>query len=187
MRANAGRIVWIIILFVCLIIDIVQTRTLLSPHIESTEVSVKSELSDIESLESGTVVKVIDGDTFVVDINNKQTTIRLIGVDTPESVHSDESKNTQEGFVASDYTKTLLLNETVYLEYDVTKTDIYGRTLAYAYLSNGEMVQDILLEKGMARVMTVQPNSKYADRFLKIEKKAQKEEVGFWNGIFGGN
>lgn len=127
------------------------------------------------------VVRVVDGDTFVVDIDGTETKIRLIGIDTPESVHVDESRNTEEGLVASDFTKALLKDESVYLEYDVSTTDKYGRTLAYAYLSDGEtMINALLLSEGMAQVFTVQPNCKYADVFLELENNARNNGVGFW-------
>lgn len=128
-----------------------------------------------------TVVRVIDGDTFVVNVDGENVTVRLIGVDTPESVHSDESKNCEEGKIASSFTKELLLGKSIRLEYDVQKEDKYGRTLAYAYLSDGRMVQDVLLKKGYARVMTVQPNSSKADHFLTLQREARENEVGFWD------
>lgn len=135
---------------------------------------------------SVTVKKVVDGDTFwAVFLDGEEHKIRLIGIDTPESVHSDASKNSEEGVEASDYTKSLISEgDMVYLEYDVSVEDKYGRILAYVYLENGQMLQDILLSEGYARVMTVQPNVKYQDFFLELQSKAREEEKGFWKGYF---
>jgi micrococcal nuclease len=135
----------------------------------------------------GTVVRVKDGDTYVLDIDGADTTIRLIGVDTPESVApaTYSKENTQEGKDISALVKERLTEGTVlYVEYDVSKSDKYGRTLAYLYFEDGTMIQKWLLENGYAQVMTVQPNSKYADEFAKIQHTAAVNKTGLWNGYF---
>ena len=115
------------------------------------------------------VVRVVDGDTIIVNIDGEETKVRFIGVDTPESVHPDETKNSKSGKEAYEWTAELLLGQQVYLEYDIDKTDDYGRTLAYVYLSDGKtMVQEELIKSGMAELMTIQPNSKYANRFYEV-------------------
>lgn len=123
------------------------------------------------------VVRVVDGDTIVVDLDGTNTTVRLIGVDTPESVHPDKSRNTEEGKQASEWTANLLNGKQVYLEYDTERTDNYGRTLAYVWMEDGSMVQDLLLENGIAVTMKIQPNCKYAVHFAELERNAQ-EKVG---------
>lgn len=132
------------------------------------------------------VIRVVDGDTAIVSIDGEDVRVRFIGVDTPESVNPDESKNTPEGKEASDFTKELLTGKTVYLEYDAQITDDYGRTLAYVYLDDGAtMVQTLLLEEGLAMTMTIQPNSKYASSFYDIMVNARENKVGFWaTGFF---
>lgn len=128
------------------------------------------------------VVRVVDGDTIVVRIDGTDTKIRLIGVDTPESVNPDPSKNSENGKIASEWTTQLLTGTQVYLEYDIESTDKYGRTLAYVYLSDKvTMVEEELLRNGMAEVMTIEPNSKYALLFEKLEAEARENKVGFWN------
>ncbi len=113
------------------------------------------------------VTRVIDGDTFVIDYNGTEKTIRLIGVDTPESVHPDSSKNTEAGIAAAEFTKARLTGARVEIELDVQETDRYGRTLAYVYV-NGEMFNETLLKAGYASIATYPPNVKYVDRFTKI-------------------
>lgn len=126
------------------------------------------------------VVSVTDGDTFQINYNGTKTKVRLIGVDTPESVHPDSKKNNEYGKQASNYTKSLLEGKTVKLEFDVLPTDKYGRLLAYVYLENGEMLNEKLLKEGYAQVATYPPNVKYVENFKSIQKEARENKVGFW-------
>ena len=155
---------------------------------ETEEVSTPEAAPEVELFGPYEVVRVIDGDTAIINIDGTETKVRFIGVDTPESVNPDESKNTPEGKIASDYTKSLLSGKSVYLEYDVETTDDYGRTLAYIYMSDKEtMVQKELLKAGLATTMTIQPNSKYANQFYAIQVEARENQKGFWEtGFFGG-
>lgn len=125
------------------------------------------------------VSKVSDGDTIKIKYNDKMETLRLIGVDTPESVHLDKKKNIPEGKIASDYTKDRLEGKEIKLEFDVQARDKYGRLLAYVYI-DGKMYNEELLEKGYARLATYPPNVKYVDNFTKIQSKAIKSKKGFW-------
>ena len=111
------------------------------------------------------VIRVIDGDTIVVNIDHTHTTIRLIGIDTPESVNPDESLNCEAGEAASEFTRTLLNEQTVYLEYDQERYDPYDRTLAYVYLEDGRMVNEILIQEGYADAMIIKPNIRHRDLF----------------------
>lgn len=136
-----------------------------------------------EELPSGSyrVVRVVDGDTIVIQYQGTEEKVRLIGVDTPESVHSDASKNTPYGKVASDYTKAQLTGKIIQLEFDVQERDKYGRLLAYIYV-DGKMYNKTLLEEGHAKVATFPPNVKYVEEFQQIERTAQKNQVGMWQG-----
>lgn len=126
--------------------------------------------SEIPGNYTATVLRVVDGDTFVVNYNGVEETVRLIGVDTPESVHPDSSKNTDAGFAASEFTTVYLTGKEVELEFDVQQRDQYGRLLAYAYL-DGEMFNEKLLKTGYANIATYPPNVKYVDRFIEIVNK----------------
>lgn len=127
-----------------------------------------------------TVIRVIDGDTIEI---SGGITVRLIGVDTPESVHPDETKNSDYGKAAAQWTTDLLSGQSVRLEYDTEQTDSYGRTLAYVYL-DGVMVNEILLKNGLAKTMSISPNTKYANRFQMLEQEAKQNRVGFWKDYF---
>lgn len=143
---------------------------------EKTEPSEPPETSDDKKMTPAHVKRVVDGDTFVLDNGTK---VRLIGIDTPESVASEEylkktgKENTEEGNSASEFTKSLLEGEDVYLEFDASKEDKYGRLLAYVFMKDGRMVQDILLENGYAQLMTIQPNVKYSNHFVDVLNNAR--------------
>ncbi|WP_324825160.1 thermonuclease family protein [Sinanaerobacter sp. ZZT-01] len=121
------------------------------------------------------VIRVVDGDTFVALLNEQEEKVRLIGVDTPESVHPDKSKNTEAGALASEYASGLLENQTVQLELDVQERDKYGRILAYVYLEDGTFLNEKLILDGYAKIATYPPNVKYVDVFKKAaESREQK-------------
>ncbi|CCQ94867.1 Micrococcal nuclease-like nuclease [[Clostridium] ultunense Esp] len=128
------------------------------------------------------VKRVVDGDTFETATGEK---VRLIGVDTPESVKPD-SPVEPYGKEASHFTKKKLEGKKVRLEYDVSLKDKYGRTLAYVYLPDGTFYNELLLAEGYAQVLTVPPNVKYADHFLEVERKAREAGKGLWGLENGG-
>lgn len=147
-------------------------------------VDPKSQKASAEEC-TATIVRVVDGDTFVVRRkgSRKDERLRLIGVDTPESVHSDKTRNTKWGKKASQYSKKKLTGKTVKLEFDRQETDVYGRTLAYLYVKEkGEyvMYNKTLVSKGYARAVCYEPNHKYKKVFNKLQKTAKKKKIGFW-------
>ncbi len=163
----------------------VVTATLFGGYIEDyisrgfTSTLQTFEINEIE-LESVILKRVVDGDTLIAtNSNNEDLRIRLIGVDTPESVHPDKDRNTQEGDLASQYTKSLLkVGQKLYLEYDVQKTDRYNRVLAYVWLSD-EIINDNISETmlnaklvadGYAVAKEFKPNVKYSTLFKNLEK-----------------
>lgn len=137
-------------------------------------------------------VRTIDGDTLEVKNGNDKFRVRLIGVDTPESVHPDESKNTDLGVAASTYTKTLLENTTkLYLQYGTDPEDNYNRKLCYVWLRNdvdkddesdveNYMLNARLCKAGMAVSLTVPPNIDYAPIFIRLVKQARENSEGLW-------
>jgi micrococcal nuclease len=126
------------------------------------------------------VLDVVDGDTIKVKVDGKSETVRLLLVDTPESVHPNKPVQpfSKE---ASKHTETMLSGSDVELELGIGERDKYGRLLAYVY-ADGKSVQESLLEKGLARVAYVfEPNTKYVDDYDKIQKQAQNNGVGIWS------
>ena len=134
---------------------------------------------DSTDLNDAVVTRVVDGDTIKVNYHGAEETVRFIGVDTPESVHPDKTKNVPYGKVATAFTKEKLENKTVGLEFDVSERDQYGRLLAYVYLDD-KMFNMILLEEGHAMVATYPPNVKYVEEFTAAQEKARKGEKGLW-------
>ncbi len=130
------------------------------------------------------VVRVVDGDTMKVSFTEggkvKEETIRLLLVDTPESV--DPEKPVQPfALDASNYAKTMLTGKDVQLELDVSERDKYGRLLCYLYIGD-KMFNELLLENGYARVAYIYPpNVKYVDQFREIQKTAQQKGVNIWS------
>lgn len=125
------------------------------------------------------VTKVVDGDTIDVLIGDKKETVRFVLVDTPET--KDPSKPVEPfGPEASNFTTDTLSGKEVKLEKDVSERDKYGRLLMYVWLDD-KMVNELLLEKGLARVAIYQPDVKYVDKFREIQKKAQQAGTGIWS------
>ena len=147
--------------------------------IEENTVIIDSKTEENPSDELYEVIKVVDGDTIQIRFNGKKERLRLIGIDTPESVHSDETKNTENGKLASEYTKQLLTGKFVKLEFDVEERDQYGRLLAYVYL-DGEMINKKLIKDGYAQLETVPPNVKYVEEFTALLKEAKDAKRGLW-------
>ena len=127
------------------------------------------------------VKKVVDGDTFWIDDGSeKGVKVRLIGVDAPESRNTGTKEIAYFGKESSDYLTKLIGGKKVRLEYDAGRYDKYGRTLAYVYLEDGTFINAKLVRDGYANVMTIPPNVKYADTFLKMERKARNQKRGMW-------
>lgn len=125
-----------------------------------------------------TVIDVLDGDTIVVARGGERDTIRLLGVDTPETHHPTKPVQCY-GPEASDYTTRRLFGQLVRLEDDVETHDIYGRRLAYVYLA-GSRFEDELLEMGYARLLVIEPNHAHARLMLDEELQAKRDRRGLW-------
>ncbi|MGC1240525.1 MAG: thermonuclease family protein [Chryseosolibacter sp.] len=127
------------------------------------------------------VIKVVDGDTFWIDDGTeKGRKVRLIGVDAPESRRTGRKEAGYYGKESKDFLARLLSGNEVRIEYDVDPTDRYGRALAYVYLEDGTFVNAELVKQGFAMVMTVPPNVKFADEFVRHQKNAREHQRGLW-------
>lgn len=130
-----------------------------------------------EGREKVELVRVVDGDTIIVKYQNEQTRVRLIGINSPESVHEDASKNTQEGRDASAFLKQYLTGvEYVWLEFDEEARDQYERVLAYVWMSadgtdiGEDMLNGIIVKNGYAEARSYEPNVKYQEELKKVER-----------------
>jgi micrococcal nuclease len=151
--------------------------------------------STLHAQQTTTVSRVIDGDTLKVFYLGGEVSIRLIGIDTPESrvnnkAKKDAKRSEQDieiiiamGKRATAYVESLVKpGDTITIEFDVQELDRYGRLLGYVYLSNGKMLNEEIIKAGYANVMTIPPNVKYKDMFLKAYQEARENERGLWNG-----
>lgn len=143
-----------------------------------------------KSGETFRVVKVIDGDTINVDINGKIETLRLIGIDTPETV--DPRKPVQcFGVEASNKAEGVLNGQSVRLEGDNTQgeRDKYNRLLRYVFLLDGTNFNKQMISEGYAHEYTYQSNPyKYQIEFKQAEKEARENKRGLWaDNACGGN
>ena len=126
------------------------------------------------------VIDIIDGDTIKINYQGKQTTVHLIGVDTPETVHPQKPVEAF-GKEATYFLKNLLLKESVYLRFDVQRTDKYGRTLAYLYRApDGLFVNLEIVRQGYGKAYTVFP-FKHKSLFQHYGGQAQKAGRGLWS------
>ncbi|MBN2307237.1 lamin tail domain-containing protein [Candidatus Peregrinibacteria bacterium] len=123
------------------------------------------------------VVRVIDGDTFVIDLNEKQFTVRMIGIDTPETVHPFKPIE-YYGRQAADFLKSILSGQWVTLEFDANKIDKYGRVLAYVYWGD-EMINERILKEGYGYAYTRFP-FQFLKEFLALEAEARQAGIGLW-------
>lgn len=114
------------------------------------------------------VTKITDGDTFHCEAGGEDVTVRLIGVDTPEIP-------TQEGITAKYITgKYIPTGTVVRLELDVRTLDYFRRVLAYVWMPDGRMLNEVLLQGGSAAMMTVPPNVKYVERFRELSENLKQ-------------
>jgi micrococcal nuclease len=126
------------------------------------------------------VVRVIDGDTIqVCCIARKREKVRYIGINTPETKHPTKGVE-YYGKEAAKANRKLVEDKTVILTFDVEQRDRYGRLLAYVFLEDGTFVNAWLVEHGFAQVMTVPPNVKHQELFLKLQREARDEGRGLW-------
>ena len=127
------------------------------------------------------VKKVVDGDTFWVNGGSaKGIKVRLIGVDAPESRKVFRKEVGFYGKEAKTYLINLLQNKRVKLVSDVGLLDQYGRTLSYVYLEDGTFVNAELVKNGFAMVLTVPPNVKFAEEFVRLQQEARENNRGLW-------
>lgn len=146
----------------------------------------KSQIKDSQEVASKvdlyTVVRVVDGDTVDVKIGDKVERLRLIGIDTPETV--DPRKTVQcFGAEASNKAKTILTGKKVSLQADPTQDnrDKYGRLLRYVYLENGTNFNKMMITEGYAHEYTYYVPYQMQSEFKAAQKDAEQNRRGLWS------
>jgi micrococcal nuclease len=126
--------------------------------------------------ESSTVTQVLDGDTVELDDGSR---IRYLLIDTPE-MNSSNSKD-PECFAqeAKDFNEQLVLNKKITLEYDEDCDDAYDRLLAYVSVDDTS-VNKLMLERGYAKLLFIEPNKLYLDEFEAVATLAENAKSGLW-------
>lgn len=143
------------------------------------------EVSQTEGIEpfgyiNAKVIKVTDGDTLTVSYNNQDFKVRLLDVDTPESVKAgvEAQPYSKE---ASDFTKEVLTDKTVRLIFEKGTTDQYGRLLAHLLLEDGTFYNATLIQKGYAISVFYSPNTLLKKYYAELQDKAIADKAGFWS------
>lgn len=123
---------------------------------------------------------VYDGDTILLDGGEQ---VRYLGINAPEIEHK-AGKSEYMAHPARNLNRKLVEGARVRLEYDGETRDQYGRLLAYVFLEGGDMVNALLVQKGLAHVMFNNQNLRYRGLLLDHQRKAIKEKVGIWSRTF---
>jgi len=131
----------------------------------------------------GRVVWVVDGDTIHVRVGRRLEKVRYIGVNAPEIPHPEARGWLEGGAQATAVNQLLVAGQDARLVLDVRHRDNYGRLLAYVWMhragkplmANAEMVR-----LGYAQVMTIPPNVRHQELFLKLQREARDAGRGLW-------
>ncbi|HKQ67080.1 MAG TPA: thermonuclease family protein [Methylomirabilota bacterium] len=129
----------------------------------------------------GTVVRVVDGDTIHVQLADRVEKVRYIGLDSPE-IHHPVKGEEPGGRAAATVNRGLVESRRVRLELDVRTRDRWGRLLAYVWVGD-TMINAELIRLGYAHVMTVPPNVRYQELFVKLQREAREDGRGLWRPI----
>lgn len=156
-------------LCVAVLLCLVATACSSAPHIDSA------------GRMHGTVTRVVDGDTVNVRLGSHTETIRLIGVNTPETKHPTKGVECW-GPEASAHTHHLLPPGTdVLVVRDEEARDKYGRLLAYVTRAQDNLFINLdLVSGGWADTLSIEPNTAYADAFSSAVSAAQQQHLGLW-------
>lgn len=141
-------------------------------------------LSSVYAKETVKLSDCVDGDTIKILLNNDEEvyTVRMLAVDTPESVHPTVGVE-YYGKEASNYTCDLVTNaKNLEIEYDKDsdKTDKYNRLLVWVFV-DGELLQKKLVENGYAEVAYLYGDYKYTSELQTVQEKASAKGIGIWN------
>ncbi|MGR3220073.1 MAG: thermonuclease family protein [Candidatus Anammoxibacter sp.] len=149
--------------------------------------------SSVSAKEQVTVTGIIDGDSIEILYQDKNRNVRLIGIDTPESVANKKAKRDSEysniyigniivmGQKATVFTESPVKSgDIVNIEFDTNRIDRYGKLHCYVWLENGLMLNEEIIKAGYAIPTTIKPNIKYQERFESSYKPAKKNRVGLW-------
>jgi len=148
-----------------------EPTSTLAPSPEPTATEPSSP-TPIPKSQTARVIRIIDGDTIEVQIDDVSYKVRLIGVDAPEQGQPFYEE-------AMEYNREFVENQTVVLVRDVSETDKYGRLLRYVYVGD-IFVNAELVRRGYAQVATYPPDVEFADYFVELQREAREAGEGLW-------
>jgi len=158
----------------------IQTYSAIAAVLAWALCTIPTSLSWAQTNTEVRVVGVVDGDTIeICCVRGKREKVRYIGVDTPETKHPRKGVEPL-GKEAAEANRRLVGGHHIRLEFDVGQRDRYGRLLAYVYLEDGTFVNAWLVRNGYAQVMTVPPNVRYQELFLRLQREAREAGRGLW-------
>ena len=151
----------------------------------ATPSATVSEASPAGLIPNATIVKVVDGDTIIANVSGSRENVRLIGIDTPESVARNRP-NQCYGAEASAYLKSLLPEGApVTLILDEEPRDSYDRLLAYVFRPQDDLFVNLdLVAQGYAGTLSYRPNTHYEVLLSRAERRAMQASLGLW-GVCG--
>lgn len=191
MKSNIKQRIIIIIFAIMVGVGVPELMTnYFGEGVKADDNGLAQEESNLEAVK---FIRTVDGDTIIVeDASGNQQRVRMIGIDTPESVAKEEERNNEYGVMASDYTKQLFSDaDTVYLEYDIDDDDQYDRTLAYIWLQDVEdtfdetniekyMANAIIVKEGYGVAKRYEPTVAHDDKLQKLMNEARDDNTGLW-------
>ncbi|MFN2132164.1 MAG: thermonuclease family protein, partial [Anaerolineae bacterium] len=151
-----------------------------TPTLAPTATPLPTETPIPGEVQEALVLRVIDGDTIVVEMDGVQYRVRYIGIDTPETHHPTDGADNY-GFEATEANRSFVPEGSeVVLQRDISETDMYGRLLRYVFVDN-VLVNAELVRMGLARVLFYEPDVRYEGEI----KRAKAEAVAARRGIYG--
>jgi len=123
-------------------------------------------------MQKGVFISIIDGDSMMVSIEGRAREVRLIGIDAPEW-------GQEYGTKAKTYSLKFCYGKPLGIEYDVSKRDRFGRMLAYVYVGE-KMLNEELVKSGLALAVKYNPNTKHHAQLVRAQEWAKKNRMGFW-------
>ena len=145
-------------------------------------VGCASEKAELPADANAVVERVVDGDTIDVSIDGRGDTVRLIGIDTPETKKPDTPVECFGPEASARLAELLPPGTPVRLERDIDSRDKFGRLLAYVHREPDDLfVNAVLIDEGLARPYPFEPNTTYADQFAAAAETARTNGIGLWS------
>lgn len=181
-RLSKRQLQGVIFVLIIIIILLSNRSAVFDEYFSKIVNDVQIEDTDFGNMDRVLVPRVVDGDTLKIKIGDKEDTVRLIGINTPESV---DPRTTVECFgkEASVKMKELAEGKEVLIVKDPTQSerDKYGRLLAYVYLTDGTLLNQKMIDDGYAFEYTYNIPYEFQIEFKASEKEAREKGLGLWD------